>query len=179
MLEKNIFFCIDMALLLMGILMILLGSPMWCGGSTNDVRATIGAICIALWYVLFPFLDRDAKDKYMTIIVIHLFFLLVTCIMCVCEIKYFLENKCQGSLLGDIKFCLIGVFIFAYLLYVLGAFIKTFFHLVEKVRKFLFPKVSEVKGVINALEGLTAGIISITAFASSIIGFVTLFKHFS
>lgn len=51
----------------MGILMTFIGaySPI-CGNTQNDIRITTGTVCIALWFIMFPAISRDKKDKIMS-----------------------------------------------------------------------------------------------------------------
>lgn len=176
----KIYISLNMATLFMGILMTFIGTyaPI-CGDTQNDTRMSIGAVCIALWFIMFPAISRDKKDKIMYAIGFHL--LMLVCILVVLgfEVNYILGNMQQGNLICDIIFCVGGIVVCAYLLYVLIGFIKTFFDLTVKVKEFIFPKLhEEVLGVINVIEAITAGVLSVTAFGASVYGIVTLVKQF-
>jgi hypothetical protein len=181
--EKNwhrIYISFDMGLLIMGIFMSFIGgySPI-CGNTQNDIRITIGTVCIALWFILFPAIDREKKDKIMSAIGFHVLTATVVLLIFMFEVRYLLGNMQQGKVCYDIMFCVGGIVVLAYLLYVLIGFIKTFFGLVVKAKKFIFPKLQdEASGVKNVIEAITAGVLSITAFGASIIGIVTLVKQF-
>ena len=55
------------------------------------------------------------------------------------EIHYILVNWKKRSHLGDIGFCIGGIIVCSYLCYILISFIKTFYFLIQKVRRLLFP----------------------------------------
>lgn len=178
--KKRIYISLDMGFLLMGILMIFISmySPI-CGSVQNDVRATIGSICIFIWFIMFPAISDEMKDKIVSAIGIHTFVFIIILIIFWCEISYFLNNMKQGTWYYDVMFCVGGVLILSYLLYILVGFIKTFFQLLEKVKNFIFPKLQkEASGVMNVIQAITAGILSITAFGASIVGVITLVKQF-
>lgn len=63
----KIYISVNMGILIMGILMTFIGvySPI-CGDTQNDIRITIGTVCIALWFIMFPAISRDKKDKIMS-----------------------------------------------------------------------------------------------------------------
>lgn len=176
----RIYISVNMGILLMGIFMTFVGvySPI-CGATQNDTRMTIGTVCIALWFIMFPALSRDKKDKLMSAIGFHALISLVTLVIFTLEVRYLLGNMQKGKWFYDILFCVGGIMVAAYLAYVLIGFIKTFFNLVEKIKVFIFPKLhKEVSGVINVIEALTAGVLSVTAFGASIFGIITLVKEF-
>lgn len=176
----RIYISLNMGILIMGILMTFFGvySPI-CGVAQNDIRITIGAVCIDLWFIMFPAISIDKKDKIMYAIGVHAIIAVGVLFIVIFEVRYLLGNMQQGKLIYDIMFCIGGIVVFAYLLYVLMGFIKTFFGLVEKAKEFVFPKLhKEVSGVINVIEAITAAALSITAFGASIFGIVTMVKQF-
>ncbi len=176
----RIYISFNIGILIMGILMTFIGaySPI-CGNTQNDVRITIGAVCIALWFIMFPAISRDKKDKIMSVIGFHVLILSGVLLIFVFEVRYLFGNMQQGKAFYDIMFCVGGIVVFAYLFYVLMGFIKTFFDLVVKAKEFIFPKLrEEVSGVINVIEAITAGVLSVTAFGASVFGIVTLVKQF-
>lgn len=181
--KKNgyrIYISLNMGILIMGILMTFFGvySPI-CGATQNDIRITIGTVCITLWFIMFPAISIDKKDKIMFAIGVHTLIVVVVLLIVILEVRYFLGNMQQGKWIYDIMFCICGIVVLAYLLYVLMGFIKTFFGLVEKAKEFVFPKLQkEVSGVINVIEAITAAALSITAFGASILGIVTMVKQF-
>lgn len=171
---------INIGALLMGMFMTFIGaySPI-CGATQNDTRMTIGTVCIAVWFIMFPTISRDRKDKIMTAMGLHALIVAVILMIFVFEVNYFLGNMERGKWYCDVLFCLGGIVVLAYFLYVLMGFIKTFFTLVVKAKEFIFPKLhKEVSGVINVIEAITAGVLSITAFGASIFGIVRLVKQF-
>lgn len=183
MIKENghkIYISLNMATLLMGILMTFIGmyTPI-CGDTQNDTRISIGAVCIALWFIMFPAISREKKDKIMHAIGFHLLILVFVLMIFIFEVNYILGNMQQGKMICDISFCIGGIVVCAYMFYVLLGFIKTFFDLIVKVKEFIFPKLhKEVSGVINVIEAITAGVLSVTAFGASVYGIVTLVKQF-
>ena len=176
----KIYISVNMGMLIMGILMTFIGaySPI-CGDTQNDIRITIGTVCIALWFIMFPAISRDKKDKIMSAIGFHALILVIVLLIFVFEVRYLLGNMQQGKVIYDIMFCVGGIVVFAYLFYVLMGFMITFFDLVVKAKEFIFPKLcKEVSGVINVIEAITAGVLSVTAFGASVFGIVTLVKQF-
>lgn len=176
----RIYISFNMGILVMGILMTFIGvySPI-CGDTQNDIRITIGTFCIALWFIMFPSISRDKKDKIMSAIGLHVLIAASILVLFIFEVRYLLENMQQGNVIFDIIFCVGGVVMLAYLFYVLMGFIKTFFGLVVKAKEFIFPKLhKEVSGVINIIEAITAGVLAISAFGASVFGIVTLVKQF-
>ncbi len=176
----RIYISIDIGALFMGVFMTFIGaySPI-CGATQNDTRMTIGAVCIAVWFIMFPTISRDGKDKILTVVEVHSLIVAAMLVLFVFETKYFLGNMERGKWYFDVLFCLGGIVVLAYFLYVLIGFMKTFFTLVVKAKEFIFPKLQkEVSGVINVIEAITAGVLSITAFGASIFGIVTLIRQF-
>ena len=176
----RVYISINMGILIMGIFMTVIGvyEPI-CGVEQNDVRTSIGAVCMAFWFILFPAISQEKKEKIMSAIGMHLITTIVVLAVFIFETKYFLGNMERGKWYYDILFVVGGIFVLSYLLYLMAGFIKTFFQLVEKVKNFIFPKLKkETLGVINVIEAITAGLLSITAFGASIVGVVTLIKQF-
>ena len=123
----------------MGILITFIGmySPI-CGDEPNEVRTTIGAICITIWFLMFPTISMQEKDKIMQKLGIHVILSLITVLLSSMGIWYFLNNMTKGPLKKDILYCLFGIFVFSYILYIFVGFIKTFFGIVRKIKKFIF-----------------------------------------
>lgn len=176
---NRIYVCIDMAFLFMGIFMLFISAyPPICGNEQNITRAVIGSVCIDIWFIMFPAISPEVKDKVTTAIGIHALFSFLSVIIVIFEIHYLMNNKASGRIGFDILFCFGGVIVITYLFYVFVAFIKTFFYLLEKAIKFIFPKLKEHSGLIKVIEAITTAILSITAFGASIIGAITLVKQF-
>ena len=115
----------------------------------------------------------------MSAIGVHTLITVVVLLVFIFEVKYFSGNVQQGKWYYDILFCIGGIVVLTYFSYILIGFMKTFFYLVEKSKEFLFPKLNkEVSGVINVIEAITTGVLSITAFGASVFGIVTLIKQF-
>ena len=165
-------------MLIMGILITFIGmySPI-CGDKPNEVRTTIGAICITIWFLMFPTISMQEKDKIMQKLGIHVILSLITVLLSSMGILYFLKNMTKGPLKKDILYCLSGIFVFSYILYIFVGFIKTFFGIVRKIKKFIFPKVKEASGIVNVIESITTAILSITTLGASIFGLITLVKQ--
>lgn len=178
--KHRIYISCNMGILIMGIFMTFIGGygPI-CGNTQNDIRITIGSTCTALWFIMFPAISREKKDKIMSAIGVHALIMVVVLLIFIFELKYFLGNVQQGKWYFDILFCIGGIVVLSYFSYILIGFMKTFFYLVVKAKEFIFPKLhKEVSGVINVIEAITAGVLSITAFGASVIGIVTLIKQF-
>lgn len=174
----KIYYCANSAMLIMGILITFIGmySPI-CGDEPNEVRTTIGAICITIWFLMFPTISMQEKDKIMQKLGIHVILSLITVFLSSMGILYFLNNMTKGPLKKDILYCLSGIFVFSYILYIFVGFIKTFFGIVGKIKKFIFPKVKEASGIVNVIESITTAILSITTLGASIFGMITLVKQ--
>lgn len=174
----KIYYCANSATLIMGILITFIGmySPI-CGDEPNEVRTTIGAICITIWFLMFPTISMQEKDKIMQKLGIHVILSLITVLLSSMGIWYFLNNMTKGPLKKDILYCLFGIFVFSYILYIFVGFIKTFFGIVRKIKKFIFPKVKEASGIVNVIESITTAILSITTLGASIFGLITLVKQ--
>lgn len=174
----KIYYCANSAMLIMGILITFIGmySPI-CGDEPNEVRTTIGAICITIWFLMFPTISMQEKDKIMQKLGIHVILSLITVFLSSMGILYFLDNMTKGPLKKDILCCLYGIFVFSYILYIFVGFIKTFFGIVGKIKKFIFPKVKEASGIVNVIESITTAILSITTLGASIFGLITLVKQ--
>lgn len=174
----KIYYCANSAMLIMGILITFIGmySPI-CGDEPNEVRTTIGAICITIWFLMFPTISMQEKDKIMQKLGIHVILSLITVLLSSIGILYFLNNMTKGPLKKDILYCLSGIFVFSYILYIFVGFIKTFFGIIRKIKKFIFPKVKEESGIVNVIESITTAILSITTLGASIFGLITLVKQ--
>lgn len=174
----KIYCCANSAMLIMGILITFIGmySPI-CGDEPNEVRTTIGAICITIWFLMFPTISMQEKDKIMQKLGIHVILSLITVLLSSMGILYFLNNMTKGPLKKEILYCLSGIFVFSYILYIFAGFIKTFFGIVRKIKKFIFPKVKEASGIVNVIESITTAILSITTLGASIFGLITLVKQ--
>lgn len=174
----KIFYCANSAMLIMGILITFIGmySPI-CGDKPNEVRTTIGAICITIWFLMFPTISMQEKDKIMQKLGIHVILSLITVLLSSMGILYFLKNMTKGPLIKDILYCLSGIFVFSYISYIFVEFIKMFLGIVRKIKKFIFPKVKEASGIVNVIESITTAILSITTLGASIYGLITLVKQ--
>lgn len=93
----KIFYCANSAMLIMGILITFIGmySPI-CGDKPNEVRTTIGAICITIWFLMFPTISMQEKDKIMQKLGIHVILSLITVLLSSMGILYFLKNMTKG-----------------------------------------------------------------------------------
>lgn len=91
------------------------------GGIQNETRLTIGGICIALWFFLFPALGRDKKDKITFLMAINLICTVFALVISSLLITYFMNYK--GSLGGDILACIGGVILFTYVIFIAWTFV--------------------------------------------------------
>lgn len=176
--KKKLYTSFYMSILLMGIVMTFIGTykPI-CGPTENDTRMAIGAFCVAVWFILLPTIDWETKDKLVGAIIRHCIAVLLVMAIAFWEIEYFSHNITKGNIMGDIVFCILGVFIITYLLYVFMGFAKTLFYLLGKINTFIFPKVQqETSGLINLVKSITTAMLTITTFGASIVSFVTLLK---
>ena len=148
-----------------------------CGLEENDIRIVIGTIFIAIGYVTFPFLERDTKDKFLLSFAIHIIIFAIIVLILYCEILYLMNNLNYGKWYTDLLFCIGGLFIFSYIIYIFIISLKVFSRLVQKVRIIIFPKIQDdVKGIKYVIELITAGILTITSFVGSISGLISLLK---
>lgn len=172
-------FIIDFAILIMGIIMLILGYLFkFYGGEVNDTRVMIGSSMLTIWFVLFPAISQEEKDKIISRFGIHSLLVIGVLLLLSFELSYLMKYLTKGPVWREILFAIIGVIIIAYLLYILVSFIQTFLILVKKVVKVLFPEVQEkTSGIKNVLEGLTAFILALTGFGGSIIGFINIMKQ--
>ena len=137
--KRKIALSLNMGLLLMGCLMLTIGAyPALYSGGANETRLSIGATCIAFWFISFPALSRETKEKKIVTVSIHAITAFSVLIIFSWEIHYILVNWKKGSHLGDIGFCIGGIIVCSYLCYILISFIKTFYFLIQKVRRLLF-----------------------------------------
>ena len=160
--KKNkcrLFLCLDMSFLFVGIFYAYLSFP----SDEQIVRTCLGGICLALWYILFPFLSDEEKNNISYKIIVHIVAMVFVVATLLAGANYILHHRERG------------IWYFEILFYILSGFIKTFFLLIEKIRSFLFPKLKkETSGFVNFVERLTAMLISITGFVGAVIGFVEI-----
>lgn len=169
--KRKIGISLNMGLLLMGCLMLTIGAyPALYSGSANETRLSIGAVCIAFWFLSFPALSRETKDKTIVALGIHAVTALSVLIIFSLEVHYILINLKKGSPWGDIGFCIGGIIVCSYLCYIFISFIKTFYFLIQKVRRLLFPNSTDqnVSGILHLLEMASSLIVSLTAFVGSL-----------
>ena len=70
--KRKIALSLNMGLLLMGCLMLTIGAyPALYSGGANETRLSIGATCIAFWFISFPALSRETKEKKIVTVSIH------------------------------------------------------------------------------------------------------------
>lgn len=169
--KRKIALSLNMGLLLMGCLMLTIGAyPALYSGGANETRLSIGATCIAFWFISFPALSRETKEKKIVTVSIHAITAFSVLIIFSWEIHYILVNWKKGSHLGDIGFCIGGIIVCSYLCYILVSFIKTFYFLIQKVRRLLFPNSTNqnVSRIVHLLEMASSLIVSLTAFIGSL-----------
>ncbi len=169
---------INFAILFMGVIMFCLGNAFnVVEHSCNDRRIIIGAILVFVWFATFPFISRENKEKFITNLSVYYVGLIICIFIAYGCLKYLIENLTKGNLLGDVLLCLGGICIIAYMLYIFISFLQTFFWFVKRLTIFIFPRMEgKVSGFKNVLEGLTALFITITAFSSSILAVIEIFK---
>lgn len=124
---------------------------------------------IAVWFIFFPALSRETKDKTMAIGLHSLVALLVLLIFS-WEVYYILHNLEKGYFWLDILFCVGGIIVCAYLCYIFISFIKNFYFLIQKVSRLLFPNSTDqnVSGIVHLLQMVSSLIVSLTAFVGSL-----------
>ena len=136
--KNRTYICINMGTLFMGIFMFFIGtySPI-CGDVQNETRKVIGIICIVIWFIAFPTISIEEKDRLILTILKHFYLTIIILIISLLEVNYFFAYINKGKLFWDILFCIGGIVVFSYLIYIFVGFIKTFFYLVEKIKKFV------------------------------------------
>lgn len=162
---------LNMGFLLMGCLMLTIGAyPAIYSGSANETRIAIGSTCIAVWFVFFPALSRETKDKTMAIVGLHSLVALLVLLIFSWEVYYILHNLEKGYFWLDILFSVAGIIVCAYLCYIFISFIKTFYFLIQKVSRLLFPNstAQNVSGIVHLLQMVSSLIVSLTAFVGSL-----------
>lgn len=167
----------NMGILTIGIFLVFIGwnNPLF-GGGLNDVRITMGEVFIMLWFITFPSLESEKKEKIMCMVLIQLVVFVIASVMLLFGIQYLTNNLKSGSIVGDLLFSVGGIAIFAYIWYNLLTFFKTFLKLIRKVKNVLFPKFEKASIIINVIESITAGILSITGLGTSIVGLLEIIK---
>lgn len=169
--KRRLFLCLDMSFLFVEIFYAYLSFP----SDEQIVRTCLGGICLALWYILFPFLSDEEKNNISYKIIVHIVAMVFVVATLLAGANYILHHRERGIWYFEILCCIIGIVDFVILFYILSGFIKTFFLLIEKIRSFLFPKLKkETSGFVNFVERLTAMLISITGFVGAVIGFVEI-----
>lgn len=169
--KRKIALSLNMGFLLMGCLMLTIGAyPAIYSGSANETRIAIGSTCIAVWFVFFPALSRETKDKTMAIVGLHSLVALLVLLIFSWEVYYILHNLEKGYFWLDILFSVAGIIVCAYLCYIFISFIKTFYFLIQKVSRLLFPNstAQNVSGIVHLLQMVSSLIVSLTAFVGSL-----------
>lgn len=169
--KRKIIISLNMGFLLMGCLMLTIGAyPAIYNDGANETRIAIGATCIAVWFIFFPALSRETKDKTIAILGLHSLAALLILLLFSWEVYYILHNLKKGSFWLDILFCVDGIIVCAYLCYIFILFIKTFYFLIQKVRRLLFPNstAQNVSGIVHLLQMVSSLIVSLTAFVGSL-----------
>lgn len=91
--KRKIALSLNMGLLLMGCLMLTIGAyPALYSGGANETRLSIGATCIAFWFISFPALSRETKEKKIVTVSIHAITAFSVLIIFSWEIHYILVN---------------------------------------------------------------------------------------
>ena len=88
--KRKIALSLNMGLLLMGCLMLTIGAyPALYSGGANETRLSIGATCIAFWFISFPALSRETKEKKIVTVSIHAITAFSVLIIFSWEIRFF------------------------------------------------------------------------------------------
>lgn len=169
--KRKIALSLNMGFLLMGCLMLTIGAyPAIYSVSANETRIAIGSTCIAVWFVFFPVLSRETKDKTMAIVGLYSLVALLVLLIFSWEVYYILHNLEKGYFWLDILFSVAGIIVCAYLCYIFISFIKNFYFLIQKVSRLLFPNstAQNVSGIVHLLQMISSLIVSLTAFVGSL-----------
>lgn len=176
-LKEKILFCASMGFMLTGILMAFLCFPQ-DGGEANVCRTYISGVSLGLWVVTFPLMSMDLKEKILKKLGIHLGLIILATIGAGFSVIYFLNNRIKGQPIFDIIFSVISVFVFAYLIYLLLLCLKSFKKLIELVKERIFPTVKkDTNEFLDFVKDLTAGVLTLTSFATAIAGFIIAIKQ--
>lgn len=177
--KKKIFVSINLGFLFMGIFMIVAGinNPA-CDSIQNHSWINIGGVFVAIWFVLFPLVSRETKDKILQTIAVHCLIIIIILSILTFEIHYFLTSCGGGKWYFDILFGIFGIVIASYVVYVTLWIVKTFLYLIRKAGQFLFPTVNEkVAAIIHAIEAVAALFVAIVSLGSGIVGMIALAKQ--
>ena len=106
----------------------------------------------------------------MAIVGLHSLVALLVLLIFSWEVYYILHNLEKGYFWLDILFSVAGIIVCAYLCYIFISFIKTFYFLIQKVSRLLFPNstAQNVSGIVHLLQMVSSLIVSLTAFVGSL-----------
>ena len=90
-LKKKIFYSFDLGLFVTGIILLYLGSE------KVEIRLDLGLILISFSYFLFPFIDRNKKEKHFTIFGLH-FLAFVICLVTFYGVFIFYNKNPNGTI---------------------------------------------------------------------------------
>lgn len=162
---------INMGFLLAGILIMLVSYNR--AERVIDHGGAVSGIFFAIWFITFPYLSRDKKDKAINVICKH-FLAVIIIIIFVCTVSlYYFNNNVIPNLRADIICGILSVIILSYFVYIFKSFLWTFFYYVKKVAIFIDPRLEDVKkGTMNIIQGITAFLLTLTGFVGGIVGFI-------
>lgn len=174
-LEKH-FIYINIGLLLTGISICLLALP-YTNGERIDSRFVIGSCCIGFWYLTFPLLEEEKKEKMLFSIARNTIF---TCFSFAFGIKAVSWLSCDDLSIGlGILAALFLIMAFSYFCYIFRVILHIFHICVKKISEYLEPvNESNASTIRRAIEGITAFVLAITGFIASIVSFYTLVRSF-
>lgn len=176
LINEKIRLSINFGILLMGIGMLAIGGYEYFNGTFhNDIRIRIGACCIGVWYMTFPFIERDLKDNIMLIGGLNLVAIGIVTIIINYQLKYLIRNNEPGNLLSEILFCIAGILVFTYFSYIFVSVIQVIKSIWLSYKEFLFKRTNgDVSKLNKAFENATAIIIAVSTFTASMVGLSTI-----
>lgn len=163
---------INMGFLLAGILIILVSYSR--AQRVIDYGGAVSGIFFAIWFITFPFLSRDKKDKALNVFCTHFLAVIgIIILVCIVSLYYFNNNVVSPNLRADIICGIFSVIILSYFVYIFKSFLWTFFYYVKKVASFIDPRIEDAKkGTMNMIQGVTAFLLTLTGFVGGIVGFI-------
>lgn len=163
--KKN-FIYFNVGILLTGILIIALSTPP-VNKENSIIENYIGAICIAIWYITFPYLSLRYKEKVLLRIAMHVIMSLISLLGGISSIQYFISHK--YIFLHSVLLAFVLCISISYCVYMFRTFLKTCRIYVQKLVAYIDPTFDLRKNkIINIIEGITAILVAVTGFIAAI-----------
>jgi hypothetical protein len=143
-LKERLAMSLNTSFLLMAIIMICIGLyPLLSGNTPNSFRCALGLLLLGVWFATFPIINEETKVKIMFVLVMIAILSLITYLMTVYNINYFISHKLEGNTCKDIIFCCFGIVILTILIYFMLCAVKKIKCFIYKAFTFFRSKVSD------------------------------------